>query len=174
MHHRHRRLSEIDDYEDFDQYAIDVEGKLWSLKYNKVKERKTTWSGRDNCAYLTCKIRDRNGKGRTVYIHKLVALAFIPNHDPSQRVLHRDGDRANNSMENLYWGIGETNIKERKKQLDFVLQEDIVNRILRVHMAAQRKGLPVGDSYSFTTQMVENAIEAYIMQYGICQINRDL
>ena len=86
----------------------------------------------------------------------------------------RDGDRANNSMENLYWGIGETNVKEKKKQLDFVLQEDIVNRILQVHMAAQRKGIKVGDSYSFTTQMVENAIESYIMQYGLRKVDRDL
>ena len=77
-------------------------------------------------------------------------------------------------MENLYWGIGETNVKEKKKQLDFVLQEDIVNRILQVHMAAQRKGIKVGDSYSFTTQMVEDAIEAYIMQYGLRKVNKDL
>ena len=171
---QYKILNELEDYEDFSQYSIDTDGNLWSLKYKKTRLLKLTLSGKGNCAYYTAKIRDDHGDAKTVYIHKLVALAFIPNHDPSQRVLHRDGDRANNSMENLYWGIGETNIKERKKQLDFVLQEDIVNRILRVHMAAQRKGLPVGDSYAFTTQMVENAIEAYIMQYGLRKINRDL
>ena len=171
---QYKILNELEGYEDFSKYSIDTDGKLWSLKYKKTRLLKLNLSGKDNCAYYTAKIRDDNGDAKTVYVHKLVALAFIPNHDPSQRVLHRDGDRANNSMENLYWGIGETNIKERKKQLDFVLQEDIVNRILRVHMAAQRKGLPVGDSYSFTTQMVENAIEAYIMQYGLRKINRDL
>ena len=77
-------------------------------------------------------------------------------------------------MENLYWGIGETNIKEKKKQLNFVLQEELVDRIIQVHIAAQKKGLKVGDSYSFTTQMVEDAIEAYIMQYGLRKVNRDL
>ena len=144
---QYKNLSEIDDLEDFSKYSIDTDGNLWSLKYKQPKLRKPVWSGKDESAYLTCKLRDDNGKAKTLYIHKLVALAFIPNHDPSQRVLHRDGDRANNSMENLYWGIGETNVKEKKKQLDFVLQEDIVNRILQVHMAAQRKGITVGDSY---------------------------
>ncbi len=171
---QYKILNELDGYEDFSKYSIDTDGNLWSLKYKKTRLLKTTLSGKDNCAYYTAKIRDDHGDAKTVYIHKLVALAFIPNHDPSQRVLHRDGDRANNTPENLYWGIGETNIKEKKKQLNFVLQEELVDRIIQVHIAAQKKGLKVSDSYSFTTQMVEDAIEAYIMQYGLRKVNRDL
>ena len=168
---QYKILNELEGYEDFSKYSIDTDGNLWSLKYKKTRLLKTTLSGKDNCAYYTAKIRDDTGIAKTVYIHKLVALAFIPTHDPSQRVLHRDEDRANNAIDNLYWGAP---IKEKKKALDFVLQEDIVNRLLQVHIAAQKKGLKVGDSYSFTTQMVENAIESYIMQYGLRKVDRDL
>ena len=38
-----RRLNEIDDYEDFSDYAIDVEGILWSLKYKEPRKRKLIW-----------------------------------------------------------------------------------------------------------------------------------
>jgi hypothetical protein len=166
-----KTLDELEGYEDFSKYSIDTDGNLWSLKYKKTRKLKISLSGKGICAYYTSKIRDDHGVARTVYIHKLVALAFIPTYDASQRVLHRDGDRANNSIDNLYWGVI---IKEKKKALDFVLQEEIVNKILQVHIAAQKKGIKVGDSYSFTTQMVEDAIEAYIMQYGLRKVMKSL
>ena len=171
---RHKLLSEIEDLEDFTQYAIDIEGNLWSLKYNKLKKRKPNWSGKGDYAYLTCRLVDNTGSAKTLYIHKLVALAFLPTNDPSQRVLHHDGDRSNNALSNLYWSANVTKKGAKKESLNFVLHEDLVNRILQVHIAAQKKGLKVGDSYSFTTQMVENAIESYIMQYGLRKVDRDL
>ena len=66
------------------------------------------------------------GKAKTLYIHKLVALAFLPCDDPTRRVVHRDNDRSNNRLENLEWVA---NVKEKKKALDFVLQEELVEKI---------------------------------------------
>ena len=118
-------------------------------------------------------MRDDNGKAKTLYIHKLVALAFLPCDDPTRRVVHQDKDRSNNRLENLEWVA---NVKEKKKALDFVLQEEIVNKIQRIHVVAQKKGLRnvSSDSYSFTTKMIEDAIEAYIKEYGLRKIDRDL
>ena len=168
---QYKILSEIDDLEDFSKYSIDTEGNLWSLKYKQPKLRKPVWSGKDESAYLTCKLRDDNGKAKTLYIHKLVALAFLPCDDPSRRVSHKDGDRSNNTLENLHWPA---NKPDKKVAMNFVLQEELVDRILQVHIAAQKKGLKVSDSYSFTTQMVEDAIEAYIKQYGLRKVMKDL
>ena len=50
--------------------------------------------------------------------------------------MHKDKNRSNNRLENLEWVA---NVKEKKKALDFVLQEEIVNRIQKVHVVAQRK-----------------------------------
>jgi len=159
-----RRLNEIDDYEDFSDYAIDVEGILWSLKYKEPRKRKLIWSGKDQCAYLTCRIRDDYGQPKTVYIHKLVAQAFLPCDDTTRRVKHKNEKRDDNRLENLEWVA---NIKDKQVADDYILHRSLVERILQVHIAAQKKGLKVGDSYNFTTQMLENAIEAYIMQYGL-------
>lgn len=41
----------------------------------------------------------------TVYVHRLVADAFIPNEDPNYwtDVIHLDGDKQNNEVDNLRW-----------------------------------------------------------------------
>lgn len=40
---------------------------------------------------------------KTIYIHKAVGLAFIPNHKNKNFVSHLNNDFTNNSVENLYW-----------------------------------------------------------------------
>lgn len=44
-----------------------------------------------------------NGKPKNVYVHRLVALAFIPNPDGLPMINHKDESRTNNHIENLEW-----------------------------------------------------------------------
>jgi hypothetical protein len=44
-----------------------------------------------------------HGKQVQRSIHRLVATAFIPNHDNLPEVNHRDGDKSNNCVSNLEW-----------------------------------------------------------------------
>lgn len=45
----------------------------------------------------------KNNIGVTFYVHRLVAEAFIPNPKHLPEVNHKDGNRANNTVENLEW-----------------------------------------------------------------------
>lgn len=51
------------------------------------------------------------GKCKACTIHRLVALAFIPNPKNKQFVNHKDGNKLNNCVENLEWVSPSENLK---------------------------------------------------------------
>lgn len=47
---------------------------------------------------------------KSFFIHRLVAIAFIPNYTGFKQVNHVDDDKTNNSVDNLYWGTQSQNL----------------------------------------------------------------
>lgn len=60
--------------------------------------------------YLKVNLR-KNGKQVKMYVHRLVAEAFIPNPDKKEQVNHKDFDRSNNRAANLEWMTRDENMK---------------------------------------------------------------
>lgn len=53
----------------------------------------------------------KNGKRTGFHVHRLVAMAFIPNPYNKKTVNHIDGNKSNNNVENLEWATYSENIK---------------------------------------------------------------
>ena len=84
-------------------YSITSEGEVFSFRSNRYL--KIQKNGRHYAVHMT----DSEGKERRVNVHRLVAETFIPNPDCLPHVLHRNDDRTNNSVDNLYWGTPQQN-----------------------------------------------------------------
>lgn len=54
----------------------------------------------------------KNGKVKNTRVHRIVAQAFIPNHNNLLLINHIDGDKENNCVDNLEWCDYSHNIKE--------------------------------------------------------------
>lgn len=52
--------------------------------------------------YITVTI-SKNGKMKTHYVHRLVAIAFLPNPKNYPEINHKDGNKHNNNVSNLEW-----------------------------------------------------------------------
>ena len=86
------------------EYQISNLGNVKSLKRNKILSPSPHTKG-----YLKAQLL-HNGKRKMVYIHRLVAEAFIPNPKELSQVNHKDGNRKNNAVENLEWCSCQENI----------------------------------------------------------------
>lgn len=63
----------------------------------------------DKDGYL-CVHLHKNGKGYAKKVHRLVASAFIPNIGDKPQVNHIDGDKTNNTVDNLEWVTSKENM----------------------------------------------------------------
>lgn len=80
-------------------YQVSNLGRVKSLKFGKEKILTPTINSRGY--YHTCLRKD--GRSVTVYIHRIVAKAFLPNPDNLPLINHKDEDKTNNRVDNLEW-----------------------------------------------------------------------
>lgn len=52
-----------------------------------------------------------NGKPKNCRLHRLVAMAFVPNPHGYKEINHIDGDKANNHADNLEWSTRSQNMR---------------------------------------------------------------
>lgn len=78
-------------------YKVSRNGEVYSIKQNRYISQNDNGNG-----YLFVALNENN-KSVYKYIHRLVAEAFIPNENNSNSVIHLDGNKYNNCVENLAW-----------------------------------------------------------------------
>jgi len=96
---------------DYPNYSISNFGNVKNNITNKIM--------RQNVRGGYSKISLKNGNKRgSCNVHRLVALAFIPNPDNKRTVNHKDKNKSNNKLENLEWMTHEEQIQHRSIGLD--------------------------------------------------------
>lgn len=94
----------IEGYEN--RYAVNIFGELLSyVRKNPIVMKGGTIfdSSRGVYTYRVTSLIDKDGNQKSIYNHRCVAEAFIPNPYNKPQVNHIDGNKTNNLIENLEW-----------------------------------------------------------------------
>ena len=90
------------DFLGYPNYTITDDGRVFSLNYHNTGKKKEIKQIKNTFGYNVidlCRGVDR----KQFRLHRLVALAFIPNPDNLPQVNHKDENKQNNNVSNLEW-----------------------------------------------------------------------
>lgn len=101
----------VNGYEEY--YEVDQFGRVYSVDrvvsvkdngrmYDKPLKGKQIKQSVHTKGYKIVSLT-KDGKTKTVFVHRIVAEAFIPNTENLPMVNHKDEDKTNNFVENLEW-----------------------------------------------------------------------
>ena len=91
-------MEKILDFIGYPNYSVDTDGNVFSFKgRSKRKMKPSIMKG-----YIRVTFSD-GGKMKYFNVHRLVALAFIPNSHNKPFIDHIDGNPSNNNVNNLRW-----------------------------------------------------------------------
>lgn len=88
------------------KYSITRDGRVWSSRIGAFLKLRKKRAG-----YLTVSLCIGGKKKKTHTVHRLVAIAFIPNPENKPQVNHKDGNKLNNNDWNLEWATRVENVQ---------------------------------------------------------------
>ena len=124
-------------------YLVSNDGQVKSIKSKKLLKFLSLRGG-----YRSVYITKINKK---IKVHRLVALAFIPNNDSNKKLVnHKDGNKLNNHVDNLEWTTSSENVKHAidtgliKITKRSIYQCDLEGNIIKTHETIRGAGKDTG------------------------------
>ena len=99
-----KMINEIKGFEEFEGYGITSCGRVYSFKTKRFLK-----PIKNNRGYLQVQLTNGTQHKKTVKIHRLVVLAYIPNPNNYDTVDHIDENKEHNYINNLRWMTREEN-----------------------------------------------------------------
>lgn len=119
----------------YSNYAVTEDGKVFSFNSNSFKLLKEDKNG-----YIRVYV-SKDSKKKWFLVHRLVALAYIPNPENKKTVNHKDGNKSNNHVSNLEWSTYEENLNHaidtglrelQEFRIDRKLSDEVVHKVCKM------------------------------------------
>ena len=134
------------------EYQINQFGEIRTLKdspkLKKYDVLKPQISKRNGYVY---QMLYKNGKEKLLRVHRLVAMAFLPNPNNLPQVNHKDGNKQNNSVDNLEWCEQSDNMKHAYKNGLQIPSENQRKAIINTNKLKQKKVCQIKDGEVINT-----------------------
>ena len=114
------------------EYLVSDDGRVYSRRSKKELNPNTDKYG--YLYYVLCV----NGIRKTVKAHRLVAMAFLPNHDEKPSVDHKNGIRSDNRVANLKWATYKENINNPQTKPNHIASA--LSRIPKMYEKSKERG----------------------------------
>ena len=142
-------MSEVETFvkiEGFEKYEVSNLGKVRNIKSGRVL--KTSLNNNGYLRLFLCE----NNKRKHLYLHRIIATAFIDNPDEKPCVNHIDENKLNNDLSNLEWcTVRENNIhgtrtkraaeKCFKKVIQLDSNDNVLNEFESMTQAEKKTGV---------------------------------
>lgn len=92
---------DIEGYEGL--YKVSNLGNVKCMNYRNQKKEQIKKAIKNDTGYF-CLSLWKNGNPKNMRVHRLVAMAFIPNPQNKPCINHKDGDKINNKINNFRMG----------------------------------------------------------------------
>lgn len=159
-------------------YEVSNLGRVMSLNYNGTGRTQVMKPSNDKDGYLQVKLC-KDGKIKRFFVHRLVAMAFIPNPNNLPQVNHINEMKDDNRVENLEWcdskyntnygtaikrrAEKQTNGKKSKPVMQYTLDGEFIREWPSV-MECQRNGFCLS-SVSACCRGINKQHKGYIWRY---------
>lgn len=147
-------------------YQVSSLGRVRSLKYRQKDMTRILKQFKDGRAYFKVKLCTK-GKEKTVSVHRLVAIAFIPNPLKKREVNHINGNTEDNSICNLEWVTPSENMKHAVKIghvtspiIKSVVQLTLDGRYIKTWESARKVSLELGLDSSTITKCCKRKLKS--------------
>lgn len=155
---------DINDYEG--KYQVSSSGNIRSINYNNTNRCQNLISriNRGGRKYINL---SKNGKYTSYVISRLVAIAFIPNPKNLPEVNHIEGNKLNDSKDNLEWSSREDNIKHAhinnlypvgENHSKSILTDKDIENIRLLHNRVNLKYVDISNLYGVSRQHIRAII----------------
>lgn len=148
------------------KYAVSNIGRIKSLDYCRSGRSKILKQGIGTTGYYNVGLCI-NAKAITKKVHRLIAIAFIPNPENKGDVNHIDGNKLNNNVSNLEWNTRKENINHAHR-IGLSKNSDFAIKMFKERFSKKVVNIITGEEYaSITEAEIKNGLKQYTLRHKL-------